>query len=437
LILTSNDADAVGALVVPLASARGIVPNVAGGASAAKPASNRFILFTQWVVFGCATGCVCGAAVAIFLWLIDRVTAFRTSQEYVVYALPAGGLLLGWLYERFAMSLKTGPNLIIDTIETDGAALPRRMAPIVVAGTVLTHALGGSGGRAGAAIQIGSCLSDVLCRKLKTGMQLRRQLLAAGVASGFSSVFGTPVAAAVFGLEFVGFGRIEYQTLIPSLVAAIVSGTVTRSLSILPQRYAEFPPVAFTPALVVKWVVFGAAVAAVAAIFLETAGLLRSYGEKIVPRLPLRMGLGGLLLVGLWKLAGASDYLGLGLPVIAAAFNDPPQAFSVFAWKGVFTVVTIGAGYRAGEITPLLFIGAAFGSAMASILDIPVALAAGVGWVAVFAAAANTPVALAIMAAETLGLSILPHALLVCGIGWLLSGRRSLYPSQRRLNSAL
>ncbi len=376
-------------------------------------------------------GVLCGAASALFLWLLELATTFRTGHEAIVYTLPLAGLAIGAIYERFGKPIKAGNNLVIDTLHDDGPEIPLRMAPMVLVGTVLTHVFGGSAGREGTAVQMGASITDWVSHRLRVSKAVRRQLLAAGVAAGFGSVFGTPVAGAVFGLEFVVLGRIEYGALVPALVASVVGDMTTRALGIGHTRYPEAPFVALTPILCLKWLAFAMAVALVTAAFVELTHAIKKHGEKLVPRLPVRMFLGGLVVVLLWKVVGTSDYLGLGVPTIVRAFRDPSLPILAFAAKLVFTAVTLGAGFLGGEVTPLFFVGAALGSVLARWLGIPLELGAGVGLAAVFAAASNTPLALSIMAVELLGGNVFPHVVIVCVLAYLLSGHRSIYPAQR------
>jgi H+/Cl- antiporter ClcA len=283
---------------------------------------------------------------------------------------------------------------------------------------------------------MGASLTDWLSHRLGVGRTVRRQLLAAGVAGGFGSVFGTPVAGAVFGLEFVVRGRLEYPALLPALVASVVGDLVTRGLGIGHTLYPAVPHVPLTPLLFLEWLAFAAAIAVVAVAFIELTHAIKRQGERHVSWLPVRMFLGGLGVVALWQLVGTSDYLGLGVPTIERAFADPELPVEAFAVKLLFTAVTLGAGFLGGEVTPLFFIGAALGNVLARSMGIPLELGAAVGLAALFAAAANTPLALSIMAAELFGAAVLPHVVIVAVVAYLLSGRKSIYSSQRIWRSA-
>lgn len=389
----------------------------------------------QWVLLGAQVGALCGAASALFLWLLEQATGYRGRHESIVYALPLAGLALGWVFERLGQDIKGGSNLVIDTIHDGGPEIPLRMAPMVLLGTVVTHLFGGSAGREGTAVQMGASLTDWLAHRLRVDRRARRQMLAAGVAGGFGSVFGTPVAGAVFGLEFVVLGKLEYEALVPALVAAVVGDMTTRALGVGHTAYRAAPRVALTPALCAKWLVFAAVVALVTTAFIELTHAIKKRGEILVPRLPVRMALGGLAVVALWRLAGTGDYLGLGVPTIVRAFEDPALPVYAFALKLLFTAVTLGAGFVGGEVTPLFFVGAALGSVLGRALGIPIELGAGVGMAAVFAAASNAPLALSVMAVELLGAAALPHVLIVCAVAYVLTGHRSIYPAQRLARS--
>jgi len=385
----------------------------------------------RWLVLGSLVGGVCGGASALFLWLLARATSFRELHEQLVYALPLAGLAIGLVYERFGQGIKAGNDLIIDTIHDGGPTVPLRMAPMVLLGTVLTHLFGGSAGREGTAVQMGASLADALAQRLRLDDHARRQLLVAGAAGGFGSVFGTPFAGALFGLEFIVRGRIQYDALVPALAASLVGDLTTRALGIEHTLYPAAHALPLTLPLLGKWLVFALVVAAVTLAFVRILHLLKARGAQLVPRLPLRMCLGGVAVVTAWQLVGTSDYLGLGVPGIVRAFSDPSLPAAAFALKLLFTVVTLGAGFLGGEVTPLFFVGAALGNVLARVLGIPLELGAGVGMAALFAAASNTPLALSVMAIELLGASVLPHVAIVCVLAYVLTGRLSIYSAQR------
>jgi len=387
----------------------------------------------RWTSLGTAVGLACGGASAIFLTLLDHATRLRESHPSIVYSLPVAGLVIGLVYERWGASIRGGNNLVIDAIHDDTPQIPLRMAPMVLAGTVLTHLFGGSAGREGTAVQMGASLADALSHRLRVAAETRRQLLAAGIAGGFGSVFGTPIAGAIFGLEVVAVGRMDYEALAPALVASLVGDYVTRHLGVVHTAYPVVEAVALSPGLVGKLVVLGAAMAAAATAFVElTHGLKRQLERRLV-RLPLRMCAGGVTVVIMWKLVGTSDYLGIGVPTIVRSFSDPSLPVYAFAAKLVFTSVTLASGFLGGEVTPLFFVGAALGNVMARALDLPIVLGAGLGIAAVFGSAANTPVALSIMAVELLGRGAFPHVMIVCVVAYVLTGHRSIYPAQRML----
>lgn len=394
----------------------------------------RATIAAQWIALGAAVGALCGVASAVFLLALDAVTRYRGGHEWIVYTLPLAGLAIGALYQRLGASIRGGYNLVLDSLHAkagDEGRVPLRMAPMVLVGTVLTHLFGGSAGREGTAVQMGSSLADAVARLFGLRGHARRQAIAAGIAGGFGSVFGTPIAGTVFGLEVVRVGRIEYDALLPSLVAAVLGDVTTRALGV---RHTVYPtPAALDMTLPIfgKWLVFGVAVGLVTLVFVESLHRLKRLLERRVAALPVRMLIGGVAVVAMWKLAGTSDYLGLGVPTIVRAFSDAHLPWGAFAWKLVFTVVTVGAGFLGGEVTPLFFVGAALGNVLGRLLGLPLDLAAGIGLAAVFAAAANTPIALSIMAVELLGANVFPHVVIVAVVAYLASGHRSIYPAQR------
>jgi H+/Cl- antiporter ClcA len=385
----------------------------------------------QWTGLGAAVGVACGLGSAGFLIMLEWATAFRLSHEAIVYALPLAGLVIGALYEKWGTPIKGGNNLVLDAIHESSPQLPLRMAPMVVLGTILTHVFGGSAGREGTAVQMGASFADAIAHRFGVSKETRRQLLAAGIAGGFGSVFGTPIAGAIFGLEVVSIGLMEYDALLPALIASLVGDMVTRGVGVVHTKYPAITHVELSPVVLGKLCLIGIAMALVTIAFVELTHRLKHFLEVKIPRLPIRMFVGGCAIVVMWKLIGTDDYLGLGMPMIVRSFTDPSLPWFAFAAKLVFTAVTLSAGFLGGEVTPLFFVGATLGSVLARVLGLPIELGATLGIAAVFGAAANTPVALSIMAVELVGAGAFPHVLIVAVIAYILIGHRGIYPAQR------
>jgi H+/Cl- antiporter ClcA len=376
-------------------------------------------------------GALCGTASALFLVLLDDVTAFRQTNPHIVYGLPVLGLAFGWFLKRFGASIRGGSDLVIDTLHEDRIRLSRRLVPTVLVGTLLTHVFGGSAGREGTAVQMGASLADEVAHAFGLSAHQRRMILTAGVAGGFGSVFGTPIAGAVFGLEVLTLGQLEWSAAWPALVASFVGDRVTRAWGVTHSLYPHVAYLPFTVAVVAKLVGLGIACGWTARFYSTTTHTLKAWAQTRIPSLPVRMFVGGAVLVAMWKLVGSDDYLGLGVPMILRAFHDPSLADYAFFAKLVFTMVTLSAGFLGGEVTPLFFVGATLGSVIARATGLPLELGAAAGMAAVFAAAANTPIALALMAAELVGWSALPHVVIGVAVAFFVSGHRGIYGAQR------
>ena len=381
----------------------------------------------QSAALSVAVGMLSGAGVALFLDLLARATRARCAHEALVYLLPLAGLGLGWLYERYGQPIQAGAGLVLDRLGQGGPELPWRMAPMVLLGTVLTHLFGGSAGREGTAVQIGAGLADWLAHRLRLDERLRALALCAGVAGGFGAAFGTPVAGAVFALELRPRGLIK-DTALWALLAALVADLTAHALGAAHTPYPQPAPLPLGPLVLLKWTIFAVAMAAATRAFIALTHAIKRLTTTHLRRLPWRMMVGGLVVVLMWRIWGTSDYLGLGVPMITRAFEDPHLPAHASVSKLLFTAVTIGAGFLGGEVTPLFFVGSTLGNAMARLLELPLAMGAAVGMAAVFAAASHAPLALSIMAVELLGAHVLPHVVFVCALAWLMTGQRSIYP---------
>lgn len=415
----------------------------------------------KWLLLATPVGAVVGAAVALFLWALDLATRARWATDmasgipWLLFALPLAGMGVSWMYGTFGKSSEAGNNLIIDQIHSPGGGVPRRMAPLVLAGTIITHLFGGSAGREGTAVQMGGSIASGLGRLLPLTTADTRALLMAGVAAGFGAVFGTPLTGAVFAAEVLAVGRIGFEAIIPCLIASVAGDWTTTALGIHHTHYfignvgqaallADVPHLNLL--LLAKVGIAAVAFGLGSVLFAELAHSLGSIFKKAVPKAIWRPAVGGVVVIVLAYLIGP-DYLGLGVTAdphfpdqvsILSSFKEGGAAPLSWWWKTLFTTVTLSSGFKGGEVTPLFFIGAALGNAMAGLLHAPVALFAGLGFVAVFAGATNTPLACTIMAIELFGgQSELMHSGFVvyvataCFIAYLISGHSGIYLSQR------
>lgn len=395
----------------------------------------------KWLAVLLPMAAVVGSASAFFLWSLDALTRVRFSNPWLLWLLPVAGLAVGWIYRKFGGNAGGGNNLLIDEIHQPGAGVPRRMAPLILLGTLITHLFGGSAGREGTALQMGGGIAATFARVLKPDPASVRLLLMAGVAAGFGSIFGTPIAGAVFALEVLVIGRMQYDALLPCLIASIVANWTCTAWGIGHTHYHV--EVARAGARQGLFLFGGVVLAAVAfglagALFSWCSHQLADLFKRRIPRPELRPVIGGLLVIGLFFLCGTPDYLGLGVLgnrpdaiTLPAMFTSTEIPHSAWLWKLVFTVVTLSAGFKGGEVTPLFFIGAALGNALAVFTGAPVDLFAALGFVAIFAAATNTPLASTLLGMELFGAGNGLYLATACIIAYRFSGHRGIYAAQR------
>jgi H+/Cl- antiporter ClcA len=352
-----------------------------------------------------------GSACALFLWSLETATRARFDYPWLIYLMPLARLGVGLLYHYFGGSAEGGNNLLLEEIHKPVRRIPRRMAPLILISTVVTHLFGGSAGREGTALQMG----------------------------GFGGVFGTPVAGAVFALEVLFLGRCRWAWLIPCLLAAIIADQTCQAWGIGHVHYRISTVAEHLDLwLLAKILAVGIAAGWVATVFSELTHTLHGAFKGACAYAPLRPLIGGVFLLGMVYLVGTREYLGLGVwssnpadATISSLFSTENSHPSAWAWKLVFTAVTLGCGFKGGEVTPLFFIGAGVGHALAPLLNGPADLFAAVGLVAIFAAASNTPIASTIMGMELFGVPHGPAISLACFAAYFASGQSGIYLSQR------
>lgn len=382
----------------------------------------------KWLFFSTVVGAVVGTFSSFFLIALHWATAYRETHIWVIAFLPLGGLLIGLSYHYYGNTVEKGTNLLIEECHSPKTILPLRMAPLVVFGTLTTHLLGGSAGREGTAVQMGGALADQFTNYFKLNSNDRSILLITGISGGFAAVFGTPIAAAFFAIEVLVFKKKYFKSLFPSLITALIANYVVHLWHVTHTHY----PVPITPIMGLTplfWaggagILFGIT----ALVFSKALHMMTAFFKKCKYP-PFRPLIGGIVLVGLVCYLGTTKYIGLGIPIIESAFQNELVPYD-WAIKLILTVITLGSGFKGGEVTPLFFIGATLGNALFLFIPLPLGLLAAMGFVALFAAATNTPVASAVMGIELFGLECTIYLGIACFFAYLFSGTTGIYTSQ-------
>ncbi len=401
----------------------------------------------RWTILIVPVAIVIGSLVALFLWLLEWATQTRWENMWLIFLLPVAGLFIFFLYQVLGKNAAAGNNLIIDEIYTPASGIPTRMAPLILITTVVTHLFGGSAGREGTAVQIGGSIADRFSRWYNLQQDDKRILLMAGMAAGFGAVFGTPITGAIFALEVLAVGRIKYDALVPCLIASVVADItctkwgahhthyIMQSIESTDRLISFFPVDVW---MLVKVIGAGAIFGLVSFLFVRLTQVIKITSNTYIKHTWLVPVVGAFLVVGISYAIGSFDYLGLGVTnpnptgvSITSAFM--PGGATYFSWffKLLLTAITLGMGFKGGEVTPLFFIGATLGNTLAVLTGSPVDLFAGLGFIAVFAGATNTPIACTLMGIELFGAEYALYFAIVCFTAYYFSGPTGIYGSQR------
>lgn len=382
-----------------------------------------------------SAGVVCGGVGTLFHFSVDLATQTRMAHPWLLFLLPAAGVLIAWLYKLGRMENDRGTNLIFDSVRTEERP-PLRLGILIFISTVLTHLCGGSSGREGAALQIGGSIGSSMGKLLRLSPKDCRILIMCGMSGLFSALFGTPVTAAMFSMEVISVGILQYSALLPCLFSALVAFKLSTFLGVEPVAFSVPCPSGLSFDLIWRVAALALAAAVVSILFCKAMHVAGHLYQRFLPNPMLRAAAGGALVVAVTLLLGTTDYNGAGMDVVgrALAGTARPEAFVL---KLLLTALTLGAGFKGGEIVPAFFIGSTFGCVAGQVLGIDPGFAAALGLIAVFCGVVNCPVTSLLLSVELFGsCSILIFAL-TCAISYLMSGPYSLYSSQKLTYSKL
>ena len=396
----------------------------------------RYILtFLKWIAIAGLTG-ICGGITGSFFHMsVQYATGLREENNWILYTLPLLGLVIVWLYKKGRCSKGLDTNLVIDSVRSDGD-VPLAMGPLIFISTVLTHLAGGSAGREGAALQLGGSIGSQIGKTLHLDQTDMHCITLCGMSAVFSALFGTPLTAAFFAMEVISIGIFYYSNFIPCIVAALTAYKISLMFGLAPVKYKLYNIPQLTAENIVKVSVLGVLCAIISIVFCEALHKTAKVAKAKIPNEYIRVFIGGLTIVVLTIIVGCRDYNGAGMNIIQNAINGNAK-YEAFILKILFTAITIGVGYKGGEIVPTFFVGATFGCIAGKMIGIDPGFAAAVGVVALFCGVVNTLISSIILSIELFGANGIVLFAVACGVSYMLSGYYSLYASQKIVYSKI
>lgn len=401
--------------------------------SSLKNKSTSLILcysLMKWTIIASVVGMLTGSVLAFFLKSLDFATNQRLSNPWLLFLLPVGGVLVSFLYSRYGKNSNKGNNLIIEKVNEEDCEIPLRMAPLVFFGTIVTHLFGGSAGREGTGVQIGATISEYVGKLFKLDKVDSRIILMSGISSGFSSIFGTPIAGTIFGLEISSIGTMSYEALIPCFISSFVGNYVTGLWGIHHERFSIGKVMGVTYTGILKIVIAAILFGLASKLFSELTHKLNDVFSKFISNNMLKSFIGGIIVISLVYILGTRDYIGLSTQLMSDAFKGKVSPLAFF-WKLIFTSFTLGSGFKGGEVTPLFVIGSTLGSTLSGILNVSTPLLAALGLIGVFTGATNTPISSFVLGIELFGSQGLIYLFITCIISYIFSGHTGVYTSQK------
>lgn len=389
----------------------------------------------KWVFIAVLIGIIGGAVGSAFHKSIDCVTQLRSDRPWLILLLPVGAVIITASYRLFKSHGRIDTNRVIEAVD-NGESVPLVMAPLIFLGTVITHLLGGSAGREGAALQLGGSIGYNVGKLFRLNEYDMHIIVMSGMSGVFAALFGTPLTAAFFAIEVINVGILHLAALVPCVISATAAYCIATFMGIAPVHFS-IAHIEATPAIFAKAALLSALCALVSILFCTAIKKTGSYMKKLMPNAYIRAAVGGVIIVVLTLILGTQDYNGAGMDVIKRAIDGVSARPEAFILKILFTAVTIGAGCKGGEIVPAFFVGSTFGYVVGSLLGLDTSFAAAIGFVALFCGTVNCPVASIFLALEVFGSDNILIFAMVCAICYLLSGSFGLYGSQKIMYSKI
>lgn len=398
-----------------------------------QPILKNSLVTAKWVVFATITGAIVSLVGSAFYFILSFVTIVREQNSWIIFLLPLAGLAVVATYHFMHNDNDGGTNLVISAVHS-GDGIPLRMTPSIFISTTLTHLFGGSAGREGAALQIGGSIGNALGKLFKFDEKDTHVIIMCGMSAAFSTLFGTPMAAAIFPMEMVSVGVMYYMALVPCVVSALVAHAIAVLLGVSGESFhvTGIPGLELVPSLQI--ILIASLCAFLSMVFCAFLHKTEHLYKKYLKNRYLRIFIGGCAVVLFTVLVGNNDYNGAGMHTIEQAIEGHvvPEAFLL---KMLFTALTIGAGYKGGEIVPTFFVGATFGCLLGQFIGLSPSFCAAIGMISLFCGVTNCPISSLLISFELFGYEGMPYYLLAVAFSYMLSGYFGLYSSQKIMYS--
>ncbi len=395
----------------------------------------KTLIIVKWLLISVFIGIFAGAVGVGFYYSIHYANDIRQEHPWLIYLLPLGGLLIVFLYHICKMDNDKGTNAIIAAARGE-KKLSVLVAPLIFISSVITHLLGGSAGKEGAALQIGGSIASGFGKLFRLDEKNKKIIIMCGMSAVFAAIFGTPATASVFSMEVISVGMIQLSAIVPCAVSAVVGTKLAEICLIHPTKFPLTGIPEISAMSILKVCMLSVLCAMLSIVFCTVMHKTHNLYEKFLPNRYLRIIVGGAFIIILTLIVGSQEYNGAGMEIVKNAFTGDAK-YEAFILKIIFTAVTLGAGYRGGEIVPVFFTGATFGNVAGRIFNVSPSFGAGVGLVSLFCGVTNSPISSIIMSVELFGGEGIVYFLISCALSYMLSGYYSLYHEQHFVLSKL